>query len=141
MPRKHSRNPNQFTTDQIRTADLLITEGTKPHCAIHISTKKYKGKRYRYVYLRPRIAVRMCDRPALEPMERFTKSKIHKATARNILCPPEDFPPHGKGIWSIELVGNKALNTVETLRPLLTPKYLKAHQQTKQKCGHKPRIR
>jgi len=119
------RNPNQFTTDRIRTADLIITEG-------HLGcAKKYDHPR---LYTYPRIVIGMCDREALEPASRTLKVGIIANKLRQIQCPPTLFPPDGKGYWKVEKWGKPAQKAMQQLAPLLTEHTRKKWQETLKRC-------
>jgi len=127
MPRRR-RNPNGFTTDEIRTSDRIIDEGA-------FGCSRYTAKKdriYRYFY--PFVEVRMCDKEALEPVSRVFGRATHPARSKQILCKPEDFPPDGKGIWRVSAEARKAERIMQRLDPLLTTKTRKKWQQAQQKC-------
>jgi len=126
--RKRSRNPNQFTTDQIQTATLIETEGSLD-CRT-LTTKKDKAYTYRY----PRIAIGMCNRQALEPAEKVFGTHIYADRSTEIQCPPELFPPEGKGRWKIEAVAGTAKRTMQSLDPLLTDHTKKRWKKIQETC-------
>jgi len=119
---RRRRNPNRFTTDEAQTATLMMAEGS-------LSCWR---RNHKYVY--PAIDIRMCDREALEPASRVLKKKLGKATATTIQCPPQDFPPDGKGIWRVSTVGQPAKQAVQRLSPLLTQRFKRKWQETVERC-------
>jgi len=111
----------RLTTDEAQTATLLVTEGS-PHC--------YKVRKWRY----PALAIGMCDREALEPASRVFHRAITTARSKERSCPPEDFPPDGKGYWFIRTTGTKAEKVVKRLNPLLTTKFRRRWKKILEEC-------
>jgi len=104
MPSESRRNP-EFTTDEIRTATLLVTEGTS-------TCVPARGK-YPKTHYYPRLEIRMCDKEALKPAEKVLGTQITKQKTTKFECPPHLYPPDGKGIWLLqkqEKAPNKSFN-------------------------------
>jgi len=121
------RNPEVFTTDEAQTATLIYTEGALM-CKTH---REFKG---RYVYKLPMIRIRMCQKEGLEPASRVFGTKIIAVKSKQISCPPELFPPDGKGTWEVQKLGKTTLQIMNRLSPLL-PTYTKQKwQRILQKC-------
>jgi len=124
MARK--RNPNGFTTDEIRTADLIITEGTIG-CW---TSRPAKGYEYRY----PFVEIRMCDKHALEAASRTLGVKLGADRTRIPHCKPQDFPPDGRGLWRVRATAKTATKAMQRLDPLLTPRTRQRWQQILKTC-------
>jgi len=122
---KKRRNPNQFTTDEVRTATLIETEGSS-------SCQRVKGRPRIY----PFIEVRMCNRDALKPVASTFGTTISHSRSANIQCPPELFPPDGRGIWEVRTLGERAESVMARLDPMLTPLTRKKWQKTKRRCQY-----
>jgi len=126
MPKR--RNAKRFTPQEIQTATLINTEGTIG-C---YRAKTARAKTYYYRY--PRIAIRMCAKDALKPAEKVFGRKITRTTSKNVMCPPELFPPNGKGIWVIDVTAKKAKQIYTQLEPLLTNERRKQWEETIKHC-------
>ncbi len=119
--RRRKRNPEQFTIDEIRTAQNIVDEGY----FLCQRTRKY-------VY--PAIRVRMCVKEALEPTARTFGTGIIPETSKKVRCPPELFPPDGKGAWSVQVRGRHAEAIFDKLRPLIPKYYQEKWEQTRKTC-------
>jgi len=131
MPRKtrlRKHNPNRFTTEQIRTADLIMTEG---HIGCAHKTSR-KDRTYRYKY--PTVVIGMCNRPALEPASKVFRTAIIADRTKKQHCRPQDFPPDGRGFWRLEAVGTTAKRVMTQLDPLLTPREREKWQKVLRNC-------
>jgi len=111
---RRKRNPNQFTTEEIQTATLIETEGSLGCRTLTVK----KDKRYGYRY--PRVVIGMCNREALEPAQKVFGTNIIADPSKEIQCPPELFPPEGKGRWRVEATAKHAERIMAQLEPLLT---------------------
>ncbi|KPV62639.1 MAG: hypothetical protein AOA65_1688 [Candidatus Bathyarchaeota archaeon BA1] len=114
MPRR-KRNPNQFTTDEAQTATLIYAEGA------FVCSREIRDK-YRYAY--PMIEIRMCAKEGLEPASRVFGTKIRAIRTKTIECPPELFPPDGKGRWGSSCERGDSTKAIQRLAPLI-PEYHK----------------
>ncbi|NVM23527.1 MAG: hypothetical protein HWN68_17310 [Desulfobacterales bacterium] len=119
MRRKRKRN--RFTLDEAQTATLINTEGT-------VFCHRYDKLRY------PTVEIKMCDRDALKPAERVFGTVIYPARRKRIECPPEYFPPHGRGSWAIRSTGKKAKKTMKRLKPLLSKRRKKRWKKIVKEC-------
>jgi len=116
------RNPEQFTSDEIQTATLAYTEGA----ALCVRIRHYKY---------PRVRIALCVKKGLEPASRAFGRKITASRKRErIMCPPEEFPPDGRGIWTYDLYYNEIMK----LSPLIPEQYL---QKWRQKWAEKGCLR
>jgi len=122
---KRRRKPEQFTIDEAQTATLINTEGTFA-CWRHT----VKGRKYAYAGIR----ISMCDKEALLPAEKVFKTKIIHAKTKRIECPPELFPPNGKGYYLAQVSGKPAHQIMERLKALITKDKYKKWQQTLKTC-------
>ena len=76
----------------------------------------------------------MCDKQALEPASRVFGTTIYPAKRKTIECPPELFPPQGKGSWGVRGTGKKAKKTMKRLKPLLTKHRQKQWKKVLKEC-------
>ncbi|MCP8313996.1 MAG: hypothetical protein H3Z53_06445 [archaeon] len=121
------KRKNGFTIDEVQTATLAITEGYAD-CVV----TEYKGKEYRY----PALRISSCVKEALEPASRVFGTSIRPDKRKRITCPPELFPPDGRGIWTVSKSGKEMKTTLKKLSPLIPEYYLKKWEQTwkRRKC-------
>lgn len=124
MTEKRKSNP-EFTTDEARTAQNITDEG---------SFACWRRKGYAY----PEISVRMCDRETLEPTSGVFGTKITTTRSKYFECPPELFPPDGKGRWKAHATGRRAERIIERLKPLLTANTIKKWEENLKKCEPRP---
>ena len=123
-----AHHSESFTTDEIITATLLVTEGYSSCSTLTKRTDKT------YTYRRPYIRITMCDREALEPAARVFRNPIAKHKEKEIKCPPHLYPPNGKGRWYVTTLGRRAEAITQKLKPLLTKEFLRKWEQTKKRC-------
>jgi len=126
---KRRRNPNTFTTDEAQTATLAFTEGT----AECIRSDKIAPKRWRYSY--PYISIRTCKRDALLSAQRAFNVPIGADRFKRISCPPEDFPPDGRGEWRVRI----PYKHIQKLKPLIPKTYIERWEKTFREKGCPPR--
>lgn len=118
---KMSKRRRKLTLDEAQTATLINTEGT-------VFCHKYDKLRY------PTVEIKMCDRDALLPAERVFGTKIYPARRKRIECPPEYFPPKGRGSWAIRSTGKKAQRTMKRLEPLISRRRKKRWRKVVETC-------
>lgn len=124
LSRRRRRNPDGFTTDEARTAQLLIDEGWTT-CA---------RQRMNGTYAYPLIGADACDKEQLKPAEKVFPAKIVPMTTKEPTCPKHLFPPEGRGKWTIRTRGREAEKVILKLKPLLTKEFLRKYQETKETC-------
>lgn len=92
-----------------------------------------RGKKYSY----PSIKINMCDREALEQVERVFKTRIYQDKQKTVTCPRHLFPPNGKGYWVISKSGKPAEELIARLEPLLTTEFKRKWKRKQQECRSK----
>jgi len=128
LNRKKGRNPNDFTIDEVKTATLIYTEGT------FACDSTGRGKYRRYY---PAVRIRMCVKEGLEPALRVFKTSIFPVRLKEVQCPPEVFPPDGKGHYQITIRGHPAERIMERLKPLIPAYYWRKWEMKKEECIRK----
>jgi len=126
MP-KRRRNPQEFTIDEARTAQNIIDEGSF-FC---------HGRMDKRPYYYPEIKISMCVREALEPASRVFRTSTRADRVKTVVCPPELFPPNGRGRWTISIMGTPAERIMERLKPLIPQYHQRQWETVKNECRRK----
>jgi len=118
---KRRRNPQEFTIDEIKTATRLVDEG-------YALCVRERG----YTY--PALEIKMCDKEALVPVQKVFGTSIIASRVKKRRCPDHLFPPDGKGMWRIRVVGTKAREIAQRLNPLFTQEFRRKLRQSHARC-------
>jgi len=120
---KRRRNAERFTVNEGMSATLAYTEGT-PQC---VAADRRRTKK-------ARVAIESCVKEALQPVTEAFGHKIGRDTRKTVSCPPEDFPPEGKGMWRTHLYPPD----LRKIAPLIPKRYKQRWNETWRKKGCKP---